>query len=153
MPFLELLLDLPPPQNIFYMSPYQPPITILTSAREPDCEPGLVVDSINMENPPLIPGALLVRPTQHKPGENLNLFSSKNQWNLGGRSSLVSESRVAKDREPGLASRVLSKEKTFKLVQVGSQRHNKYRRSKSLDIWEFYLEPTLQWLRRLTNIW
>ena len=35
----------------------------------------MVVDSINMENPPLIPGALLVRPTQHKPGENLNLFS------------------------------------------------------------------------------
>ena len=57
------------------MSPYQPPITILTSGREPDCEPGLVVDSINMENPPLIPGTLLVRPTQHKPGENLNLFS------------------------------------------------------------------------------
>ena len=57
------------------MSPYRPPITILTSEREPDCEPWLVVDSINMENPPLIPGTLLVRPTQHKPGENLNLFS------------------------------------------------------------------------------
>ena len=63
MPILEFLLDLPPPQKMFYMSP----ITLLTSAREPDCEPGLVVDSINMENPPLIPGALLVRPAQHKP--------------------------------------------------------------------------------------
>ena len=34
---------------------------------EPDSEPGLVVDSINMENSPLIPGTLLVGPAQHKP--------------------------------------------------------------------------------------
>ena len=36
---------------------------------EPDSEPGLVVDSINMENSPLIPGTLLVGPAQCKPIE------------------------------------------------------------------------------------
>ena len=45
------------------------PYSIKKTTTEPYCEPGLVFYSINMENSPLIPGALLVGPAQHKPKE------------------------------------------------------------------------------------
>ena len=62
-------------------------------------------------------------------------FAKIIQKNLGGRSSLVSESRVAKEREleGSLASWVLSKEKTFRLVEMGTHKPSKCR-MKSLDI-------------------
>ena len=73
-------------------------------------------------------------------------------WNLGGRSSLVSESRVAKEREfeRSAASFVFSKEKTFKPklkiiikmgktfrppTELGIKRLAKWKIKSLLDIW------------------
>ena len=39
---------------------------INVNAAKPDCDPGLMFVAIHVENPTLIPGALLVRPAQHK---------------------------------------------------------------------------------------
>ena len=74
------------------------------------------------------------------------MFGKKlfNHRNLGGRSSLVSESRVAKEREfegsltsrvlsKGALKRVLSKEKTFKLMEMGTHENTRWR-IKSLHI-------------------
>ena len=105
----------------------------------PDCEPGLVFDAIHVEDSSLVPGALLVRPAQHKSEQNYscNKKTISIQRNLGGRSSPVCESRVANEREleeSAPTSWVLSKEKTFRLSELGTLWFTKSR-IKNLDIW------------------
>ena len=38
---------------------------------QPDCKPGLILVAVHVENPTLVPRALLVRPAQHKPWARL----------------------------------------------------------------------------------
>ena len=105
----------------------------------PDCEPGLVFDAIHVEDSSLVPRALLVGPAQHKSEQNYscNKKTISIQRNLGGRSSPVCESRVANEREleeSAPTSWVLSKEKTFRLSELGTLWLTKSR-IKNLDIW------------------
>ena len=56
---------------LIYRCPFPLPKNFVLILHQPDCKPGLILVAVHVENPTLVPRALLVRPAQHKPWARL----------------------------------------------------------------------------------